>query len=385
MWLFRSGLVLFIYIAINVYTGIRSWALIKYFLPSFKALVFWPLYILLCYSFILISVSGLDRIRPLRQAAMYTLPAFVYFFLTLLILDAVRICLRLLNVIPPSRIFPAAGTGIALFLTILLMIYGGFHARDIRTAHYSVTLDKNMGAPPLRLALVSDLHIGTSVDRKWTAAIVNAVNEAKPDIVCLAGDIFDNDLSIIKDLDGVAEELKRLKAPLGVYACQGNHDSDRRSLRENATTDRIQNFLKNAGVIYLLDEVVLVQDRFYLAGRMDARPIGLRQARKSASELVAGLDSSLPLIFLDHQPVDFPAEEEAGADLILAGHTHRGQFFPGSIATAVIYKKAGAVDYGLWRGKSAQGIVSSGAGVWGPVIRIATNSEVAVIDVRFGN
>jgi predicted MPP superfamily phosphohydrolase len=183
-------------------------------------------------------------------------------------------------------------------------------------------------------------------------------------------------------------ELRRLKAPLGVYACPGNHDVDRISFRERGGApplDRIQDFLKNAGIILLQDEVQIVDGRFYLAGRRDARPIGGNQGRKSAAELSAGLDKSLPLIFLDHQPVDFLREEEAGADLILSGHTHKGQFFPGNIATAYIFKKAGGVHYGHWRGTSSQAVVSSGAGVWGIPFRIATNSEVVIIDLKFDN
>jgi predicted MPP superfamily phosphohydrolase len=132
-----------------------------------------------------------------------------------------------------------------------------------------------------------------------------------------------------------------------------------------------------------LDEIVMPLDSIYLAGRKDARPIGLRQERKSAAELTAGLDESRALIFMDHQPVDYSNLEKAGADLILSGHTHRGQFFPGNLATKMIFKKAGATHYGLWQGSSAQGVVSSGAGVWGPPIRIATGAEVALIDIVF--
>ena len=383
MWIFRSSLVLLLYTLLNVYTGVRFLTLIRHFLPSFKALIFWPIYILLSYSIILISLTGLDRMRSLRQAAMYSLPAFFYFFLALLALDGLRLCLRFLKLIPPKPGFSVAGAGIALGLVIFLMVYGVIHARDIRTVHYNITLNKDMEGSPVRMALVSDLHIGATVGREWVANIVNAINEAKPDIVCLAGDIFDNNLGMVKDLEGVGEELRRLKAPLGVYACQGNHDLDRRSLRENATTDRIEEFLENANIDYLLDETVLVSDRFYLAGRKDARLIGFRQGRLSAAELLAGLDISMPLIVMDHQPTEYPALDKAGADLIVSGHTHRGQFFPGNLATARIYKKEGAVHYGYWRGASAQVIVSSGAGVWGPAFRVATNSEVAVIDITF--
>jgi predicted MPP superfamily phosphohydrolase len=154
--------------------------------------------------------------------------------------------------------------------------------------------------------------------------------------------------------------------------------------REGAGTNRIRSLLEKADVVFLQDETVLVDGRFYIIGRKDARPIGpQRQERKPAAELTAGLDTSLPLIFLDHQPVDFTAVEAAGADLILSGHTHRGQFFPGNLITAQIFKRAGATHYGYWQGRSAQTLVSSGAGVWGPPLRIATNGETAIADITF--
>ena len=383
MFLFRSGIIFFAYLGISVYTGIRFLALVKYFLPSFRAFIFCPLYIGLCYSFMLFMFI---RAGALRQAGLNIFPAVVYFFLALLVFDVVKLVLRLIYG-PSSLPLAVIGTGIALFLTVFLMVYGVFHARNIHTVFYTITLDKNAGGSSMRLALVSDIHIGRTVGRKWVANVVDTINLAKPDIICLAGDIFDNDISVVRDLEGVAEEFRRLKAPLGVFACPGNHDVDRLSLgaalRDGATTNRLEEFFKNSGITFLQDEVLFVAESFYLAGRRDARPIGMKHGRKSAAELSTGLDKSRPFVIMDHQPVDYPMIEESGADLILSGHTHRGQFFPGNIATARIFKKAGAVHYGYWKGRSAQAVVSSGAGVWGPAIRVATRSEVAVLDIKF--
>ena len=383
MWLFRSGLVLLAYVGINIYTGIRVFALVKYFFPSLRPLLFWPLYILFCYSFIWMLQVRAAWLRPLRQVGMNSLPLVFYFFLCLVVLDLLRLVLRHSGLIPNSSAYSAAGTAIALGIAIIVMIYGAFHARTIYTTHHTITIDKDAGVPPLRITLVSDLHIGSTVGPKWTARIVDAVNRTAPDIICLAGDIFDGNVDTTPNLEGIGNELRRFSAPLGVYACQGNHDVDRLSFREEGKTDRIYDFLKTVNIDFLLDEVVLVADRFYLAGRRDSRPIGSSQTRKTAAELVSGLDKSRPLIFLDHQPVDFIGEEEAGADLILSGHTHSGQFFPGNVATRWIYKNAGAVHYGYWRGHSAQAFVSSGSGIWGPPIRVATRSEVVVIDIIF--
>jgi predicted MPP superfamily phosphohydrolase len=383
MWLFGSGLFLIAYLGINLYTGIRVFSLIKFFFPSFRALIFWPIYFLFCYSFILLTFVRSGWTRPFRLAAMNFIPAMFYFLLALLILDGVRLFLQHFGYIPRSQIFSAAGTGIAICLAVITMIYGACNARSIRTVQYTVTLDKRAEMSSLRIALVSDLHIGETVGRKWVANIVDAINKTEPDMICIAGDIFDSGLEGISELDAIGGELKRLEAPLGVYACPGNHDVERLSLRQAGGTGGIRAFLETANVVFLEDEIVMPADSIYLTGRRDARPIGLRQERKPASELNAGLDTSKALIVLDHQPVDYSNLEKTGADLIFSGHTHRGQCFPANIVTKLMFIKAGATHYGYWRGSAAQGIVSSGAGVWGPPIRVATGSEVVVIDVVF--
>ena len=393
MWIFRSGLVVAAYIGMNIYAGIRIFGFFRYFLPFFRAYVYWPLYFLFSFSYILIFLLRIDRVPLLRNIAMLSLPSMVYFFLAIVLADAFRLALQIAGRLPKTSGLSVLFTGIALGIALITVVYGSFNARQIGVVHYKIDLgaaeaDASAAAPetgksPLRMAMVSDIHIGPTVDRKWLAKVVDAINSSEPDIICLAGDIFDNNVASLREPEAFAAEFQRLKAPLGVYACQGNHDVDRLSLRGEATTSRTKEFYRGAGVVLLEDEVVDIEGLFYLAGRRDSRPIGARQGRKTAAELTAGLDLSIPLIVLDHQPLDFAAEEAAGADLILSGHTHRGQFFPGNLVTSRMYKKAGAVHYGYWRGSTAQAVVSSGAGVWGPPLRVATWSEVAVIEITF--
>ena len=393
MWLFRFTFIMLAYLAMNIYTGIRLLGTLKFLFPSVKAIVFWPIYIPLCYSLMLVMFLRLGNVLFLRQAGMYSLPFFAYFFFALIVLDALRLIFRHLNIVLPISNLSVFCTGLALSIAVLFMIYGTFHARRIHTVRYEITLNNRVtGHLPqvdrLRIAFISDTHIGVSVNRKWIANIVDAVNKTEPDIICIAGDIFDNDIDAVRDLDGVAEELRRFNAPLGVFASQGNHDVDRISpaeaFRGEASADRIQDFLKTAGITYLLDEAFLVAGSFYIVGRRDASPIGSRHIRKTSAELTAVLDKARPIFFMDHQPIDFPANNEAGVDLILSGHTHRGQIFPGSIITRRMFSEAGATHYGYWQGSGAQAVVTSGIGVWGPPMRIGSRSEVAVIDIKFG-
>ena len=389
MWVFRTIIVTLIYIGINVFSGIRLFNFIKYFFPFSKALAFWPVYIFISYLFILVMLIRIKGVQPfpftVRQAGMYSLPLYVYFFMALLLIEVLRLALQYFGCIPNSQVISVAATGIALALAVFSMVYGTLNAMHIRTAHYDISISKNFSgvkANGLRIALVSDLHIGGAVSRKWVARIVDAVNRTEPDIIVMAGDIFDNSVSAIRDPEGVVAELLRLRAPLGVFASGGNHDVDRLAWGEEASTDGINNFLKRAGIIFLQDEYDLIKDSFYIVGRRDIRPIGLNHTRKTTDELISDLDKSRLIIFLDHQPLDFPAMDEAGADLILSGHTHKGQFFPGNFFTERIFRKAGSVHYGYWKGRFAQGVITSGAGVWGPSIRIASNSEVVMVNLN---
>ena len=406
LWLFRSILVLFFFTGIIIYTGFRLFAFGKLFLPSLKRRFFWPIYIGFSYSFIVLAFFRLDRIPLIRLAGMYLLPFFIYLFGFIFLFDLVSLIFLLLQRITrrtgrrPVKIMPA-GTGIALALTLFLLLYGSFHAKDIRTVYRTVILPgaalgnqgvKNSSSAPetenFRIVLVSDLHIGPTVGKKWTSRIIGCINKTEPDMVCIAGDIFDNGLDGVKDLKGITAELKRIKAPLGVYACPGNHDTNRRAV----SMEDIARFLSEAGIKLLVDEAVSLQPAngkpgVIVAGRRDARPIGMKSGRLSIEELAASLQSSgvIPkplLILLDHQPVELPQAAQAGFDLVLCGHTHRGQFFPGNLFTSSIFEKAGGTHYGLWQQGNTQAIVSSGAGVWGPPIRIASDSEIVVLDLQ---
>jgi predicted MPP superfamily phosphohydrolase len=259
-----------------------------------------------------------------------------------------------------------------------MLVYGSLHARSIKTKNYSMSLHGEGSG--IRVTLVSDMHIGAAVGKSHVGRIVEAVNRTEPDMVCIAGDVFDGNLNVIDDLEGVIAQLKLLKVPLGVYACLGNHDVDRQSF-SGGSTQRIAEILKRADITLLYDEVFQIREDLFAAGRRDARPIGMNAERKNAQELLSGIGGTI--IMLDHQPVQFAQNEQAGVDLLLCGHTHKGQIFPANIMTHFIYKRAGAVHYGYWKGQTMQAVVTSGAGFWGPPVRIGTNSEIAVIDIKF--
>jgi len=131
----------------------------------------------------------------------------------------------------------------------------------------------------------------------------------------------------------------------------------------------------------LRDSSVKVADSFYIVGRED-KYYEMISGNKRAEiwELMQGLELELPVILLSHQPVNLEEAKNAGVDLQLSGHTHKGQFFPFNFITRNIFE----VDYGYLRTGNLQVIVSTGAATWGPPIRIGSSSEVVDILVNFG-
>ena len=384
MRLLFSGLGILIYTSLCTYIGSRLFGFLRFFLPGVKALAFWLPFLLLCYASIMVNLTRSPRLIFMRHFSAYGLAVFMYLFLSFIVFDLLRLALMICKRSLLTPQFSAVGIGAALCLCCIMIVCGAVHARSISTARYKINIPGQNN--DVRLALISDLHIGSTVNRAWISRVVDKINSAEPDMVCIAGDIFDGNLDIVNDLPGLTAEFNRINAPLGVYACLGNHDVDR--MFQAGKTERIEKFLSEAGVTLLQDEATEAGENILIIGRRDARPIGMNSTRKPAAELRgiinSGHESGKIVIVLDHQPTQFAQIEEAGADLVLCGHTHSGQLFPANLITLGMYKKAGGTHYGYWKGKSLQALVTSGAGVWGPPLRIATNNEVAIIDIGGG-
>jgi len=374
-WLFFTPIVFLVFLGICFYIGIKLLSFIRIFSPNTKGVVFWFLFVFVCCVLLFVNFLPL-KLNFLRITGSYWMAVFMYLFMLLVLSDFIRLVLFLAG--KKAANINLYTVGAALILCVILLVYGSLHARSVKTVNYSLTLHGEGSS--IRVTLVSDSHIGATVGKSQVAKIVKAVNLTEPDMVCIAGDVFDGNLDVIDDLEGVIAQLKLLKAPLGVYACLGNHDVDRMGI-SGSRTERITEILKKADIVLLQDEVYKIRESLFVAGRKDARPIGMNAERKNAQELLAGIDGTI--IMLDHQPTQFAQNEQAGVDLLFCGHTHKGQVFPANLITRVIYRKAGAVHYGYWKGQTMQAVVTSGAGFWGPPVRIGTNSEVVVIDVNF--
>lgn len=353
------------------------------------------LYTLTCTSLLtafFVPYSGLKTF--LKHFSNYWLGTFLYILLTIAIVDLGRILLKRMKWVNQEklasrRIFVLTGT-VCISIIAALSVWGILNARVIRTTSYDVTIEKEYkDTKNLKIVLVADLHLGYSIGNRQMEDMVDKINAQKPDIICIAGDIFDNEYEALYQPQKIAAALSKLESRYGVYACYGNHDIQEpilagftfASKKDKKESDpRMDQFLMDANIKLLRDESILIDDKFYLVSRPDYEKPGRGiTTRKSSSELTDGLDHSLPILLMEHQPKELQELADAGVDLAMCGHTHDGQMFPGNLTIDLMWENA----YGYLKKDTMHSIVTSGVGVFGPNMRVGTKSEIVTINVRF--
>ena len=216
---------------------------------------------------------------------------------------------------------------------------------------------------PVKVVLLSDLHLGYHNTREDLQKWVRIVNNEQADAVLIAGDIIDISLRPLLEED-MAEVFRQIKAP--VYACLGNHEY-------YAGTAGGQDFFKEANIQLLRDSHAVWGD-LCIIGRDDRT----NRSRQSIRKLTKNIDPQKFSILLDHQPYHLEQAEHANVDFQFSGHTHHGQVWPISWITEAIYEKAWGKHQ---RGKTHY-YVTSGMGIWGGKFRIGTHSEYVVATIK---
>ena len=265
----------------------------------------------------------------------------------------------------------------ALILCVLYLCVGWILMHGMWETDYAIATGKDVGG--LRIAQIADSHIGAGFDGKGFAKRLLKIQETEPDILVITGDFVDDD-SQKSDMLEACAALADFKTKYGVYYCLGNHDMGYYdSSRRGYTGEELIEELKRAGVIVLMDESVLVDDRFYIIGRLDA-DYG-RASRLDTSELIKELDKDKYMIVLDHQPTDYDNEAASGVDLVLSGHTHGGQLWPLEYVQPLVsendnvrgYERRGATDF----------IVTDGISDWAVKFKTGCKSEYNIIDINY--
>lgn len=246
---------------------------------------------------------------------------------------------------------------------------------------YEIEIDKEIRPEGYRIALISDLHLGTTFGLDELRQYAEDISNTEPDLVILCGDIVDEGTSL-EWIQEAMPILGSIESSFGVYYVYGNHDNATYTENPRFTPSQLSEALLQAQIQILVDEAVEIQDDITLIGRQD-RSMARRSGRKSLDQLLENVDREDFLLLLDHQPCELEEADREGYDLLLSGHTHAGQIWPvGLIAGAT---GINAVNYGQEQLHHLQVIVTSGIAGWGYPIRTQQHSEYVIIDVRGRN
>ncbi|MDR3226068.1 MAG: metallophosphoesterase [Prevotellaceae bacterium] len=365
-------IILLIFIALNafVYFKVRAILPENIFVKTIFNIFFIVIIGIFAASIFFRERLSLLTLARINNYEMTLLLAFFYLMLILLFVGLISITNKhfhylpfALNTITAKRTVMLAALG----FVALIIIWGRCNFDNIKIEKIDININKKANVETLKIVAASDLHLGYSIDKKNLKEIVALINSLNPDIILLAGDIVDSySQPVIKQ--NMKEEFLQLQAPLGVYGVIGNHEC-------YGDAENIVNYLKSAGIIMLQDSSVLLDNEIYIVGR-DDKTI---KSRKKLDELLQNIDKRKPVILLDHQPFNLELAQENGVDLQISGHTHGGQVFPFNLITKATYEK----HHGYLKKENTHYYISSGAGGWGPKLRIGSQSEIIEITVNF--
>ena len=262
-------------------------------------------------------------------------------------------------------------TVVCLAAAFALTAWGLVHYDQRIARHYTVETEKDADG---RLVFLSDLHYPTGMTVQELQELTDQLEQEKPDAYILGGDIVDEYTSA-QEAETVFRTLGQLVKTAPVYYVPGNHDDQEEGVLPPAYTEQeLESMIEASGIQVLKDKSVTVGD-FVLAGRDDFRQH--KKDRMPAQELIA--DQERFTVVVDHQPVEADEVKEAGADLMLSGHTHNGQLWPFGYLIH-LHPHMDQV-YGIDEEDGFTQITSSGIGAWGFPVRTAGDSEYVVVDV----
>ena len=313
----------------------------------------------------IIVVLTITRIQPLFRLSAFILICLLFSAFVSIALAVIHKLLcrwfdseklnRILRICYPIGVFGLFGLSL-------------YNAYTPVTIHYQITLDKPL-ATPLRIGMASDFHLGKLFGGDKMDELAEIFNREKVDLILLPGDIMDDNVNAYL-AENMQPHLAKLKAPLGVYATLGNHDLF-------GDQQRIADEMQKAGIQVLWDRAITINDQFVIIGRND----DLLRSRPSTEELLQNVNTRLPVFLMDHRPTEILRHAELPIDVQVSGHAHKGQVFPANIITKLMYR----LHYGYEKIGNGHFFVTSGYGFWGIPMRLGSQSEVFIIDVKGKN
>lgn len=277
-----------------------------------------------------------------------------------------------------SRLSPSVRRrGLSLLLAVaggivpLMLCVGYYNVRYPRLRHEHIVLDRltEPGVRPerqLRIVHLTDLHIGQGITQSYIDRAVEQVMQQEADLILIGGDYIDHHASYAETSEMIAS-MGRLRAPMGVYYTLGNHEY-------RAGVEKKIDWVRRVGARLVRDEVVYPADSLLaLVGRDDY----VNDTRATLAQLMDSVETSRPVILLEHTPEGLDLLEGETIDLALYGHTHGGQIWPMHLA---VWLKYGIVSGWAQYGETKV-FVNSGLGAAGGPYRVLSRSEIFVLDL----
>ena len=369
---------LFVHLSINVYIFLKGMRLLeeKKTWRAIFASFFIIEFTLYLTGLLLYPILPMNIVRFLWLMGSTWMVFIFYMTLMWLIIDLVLYLNRKKPVLGSYFNNHPRNSGAVFFtvttLSIVAIMYiGNLKFRYPVITKQEITINKSAGnISSMRIVAISDLHLGYLIDKRYAKRYVDLIMEQNPDLVVFVGDIVDAEIEPLVN-QRIHQEFIRLTPPLGVYGCTGNHEF---RYQAEAKINWVQN---DANIKMIRDSAVLINNAFYIIGREDY----VYSQRADLKTIIEeqNIDTSMPMIVLNHTPDNLDEEMKNGADLALYGHTHEGQIFPFNILTRMMFEVAS----GYKQKGDTHIFVSSGLGLSGPQYRIGTKSEIVVLDVTF--
>ena len=358
------ALFLLVFLAVNAYVLFRLW----YLVPETALWLRIALVVvggLLTAAFFTGMAARSSDIPVGMVSFLYRVgSAWIFILLYMAMLFAVGDLLRLVRLVPTSVVVGNwVSLGVVTGVLAAVFVLGNLNYHNKRRVEIDLEADI---ARPLKIVAASDLHLGFGIGRRELARWVDMINSEKPDAVLFVGDIIDTSTRPLWQCD-MAAELRRIDAPYGVFAVPGNHEYI-------SGLDESMRFLEQADVRVLRDSVAVLTDGLCIVGRDD----DTNRNRKSIAQLTSKLFGNQATIVLDHQPHRLEEAADAGIDLQISGHTHRGQIWPATWITDAVFERS----HGHLQKGGTRYYISTGLGIWGGKFRIGSHSEYIVVNVR---
>ncbi len=356
------GVFYIIFCAIAFAMQLAAWA---WLIKCFPALGFrGPLLISVVTTLLMLAGFTLTRTHQtgLFWHALYYV-AYIYFGLVFL---AFCFCagFAVLGKILTWFHVPTGWLGVATLITLavvfILAFWGGFSTPKTKYVRVNIP-----GAPKLKLAVLSDTHLGMGVSVGRFAHVIERIKAESPDGLLVLGDIFEYGPYRAQ----YAALLKQLHTPLGSYGVLGNHEY-------YVGYGDSKDFFKEAGITLLENTAVILPNGVQIAGLKDIKTAGV--TAQDVAAVLSPLAKDEPTILLSHTPLLEDIAARHGVNLMLSGHTHNGQLWPFTYLVRMVFPHS----YGLYYIDDMRLYVTSGVFYWGIPLRLFAPAELVFVEVN---